>query len=135
MKRANQDDAASTIINPFYAIVLKDDLFGDHLVEGAKEDWARHNAQLIEEFGSRQWLTELLTALSPGAKPEYMRDTIINPYKGIIFSERLKGNHEPIIPREQWVGANVKLMKELGVGEWLWQLLEVLETGGLEDPS
>jgi len=133
MKPTPEDDAASMIANPFYAIVLKDDLFGAHELEGAKEDWAHKNAQLIKEIGSRDWFNDLLLALSPGSKPDHVRDTIISPYKRIICSDRLRGDHEPIIAREQWVQANVKLMKELGVGEWLWQLLEVLETGGPAD--
>jgi hypothetical protein len=135
MKPSSNDDAESTIINPFYAILLKEDLFDDHQLEGAKEDWALKNAQLIEEIGSRNWLNELILALSPGNKLDQVRDSIISPYTAILFSPRLKGEHEPLISREQWINANVKLMKELGTSAWLWQLLAVLETGGPRDQA
>lgn len=135
MKPTRKDDAGNMIANPFYVIVLKDDLFGDHEMEGAKEDWADKNVQLMEEIGSRDWLNQLLLALSPGTEPDHVRDTIVSPYKGIIFSETLQGDHKPIIAREQWVQANMKLMKELSVGEWLWRLLDVLENGGPADPD
>lgn len=123
-------NAESTLINPYYVITLNDGLFLDHEIEGAKEDWVLKNVQLINEIGSTDWLNELLSALSGEAASDHVRDTLISPYKGIIFSPRLQGEHEPIIDRQQWIQANAKLMKELGAEAWLWQLLDVLETGG-----
>jgi hypothetical protein len=68
--------------------------------------------------------------MSPKTKPDYVRDVLINPYQGIIYSDRLRGEHEPIVTHDMWIGANVKMINELGVDAWLWQLLNVLETGG-----
>jgi len=122
-------DPSDMIINPFYAITLKDELFGEHEIEGAKEDWVLKNTQLIEEIGAEDWLGELLLALSL-KEAHYVRDTVINPYKGIIYSTRLRGEHEPLVARDKWIVANAKMLKELGSETWLWRLLEVLETGG-----
>lgn len=132
MKPTDTDFVEKSIVNPFYAITLKDELFGEHAIEGAKEDWVLKNVQLIEEMGSKDWLGELLLSLSPKGKPDHVRDTLINPYKGIIFSDRLMGEHEPLVTREMWIDANVKMIKELGADTWLWRLLGVLETGGPE---
>jgi hypothetical protein len=130
MKSSNTDFVEESIVNPFYVITLKDELFGAHDLEGAKEDWVLKNVQLIEEIGSKDWLGELLLALSPKAKPDYVRDVLVNPYKGIIYSDRLKGEHEPLVTRDMWIGANIKMIEELGADAWLWGLLNVLETGG-----
>jgi len=124
------ENAAAIIINPFSVITFRDELFAKHDIDGAKEDWATKNAQLIDEFGAKFWLEELLKALSVGVEPDYVRDSLINPYRGIIFSKRLRGSHQPIIAREIWLAANEKLIKEIGVTDWIWKLLDVLETGG-----
>jgi hypothetical protein len=129
MKSATEDDMLGTIINPYYAIVFKGDLFGKHEIEGAKEDWVQKNAQLVQEIGSRDWLNELLLAFSADSKPDHVRDILINPYEGIVFSQRLQGDHPPLITREMWIQANEKLMDEIGVESWLYKLLDVLETG------
>ncbi len=130
MKSPDTDFVENPSLNPFYVITLKDELFGEHDLEGAKEDWVLKNVQLIDEIGSKDWLGELLLALSPEAKPDYVRDTLINPYKGIIYSDRLQSEHEPIVTHDMWIGANTKMIEELGAEAWLWQLLNVLETGG-----
>lgn len=129
MRPFTEDEVGSMIINPFYAIVFKDYLFEDHKLEIAKEDWVLKNAQLIKEMGPDNWLEQLLISLStdPQDGPTY---TVINPYVCAVFSERLQGEHEPLVTREMWLQANVKGLQEFGAEKWLSQLLDVLETGG-----
>ena len=129
MRPFTENEAGEMFANPFYAIVLQDYLFEAHELEGAKEDWVLKNTEMVKEMSANDWLEQLLTALStkPQDSPTY---TLINPYKAIRFSKRLQEDHEPIIAKEMWISANVKMMEEVGAGEWLWKLLNVLETGG-----
>lgn len=60
---------------------------------------------------------------------------LINPVYAISIDPDLAGSHEPIVPREQWVDANKHLIDELGVEEWLHQLLVVLEGGYPRNPN
>jgi len=53
-----------------------------------------------------------------------------NPALTINISDRLEGDHEPLVTRELWINANEKLIKELGPETWLWRLLDTLESGG-----
>jgi hypothetical protein len=120
--------SASAIINPYYAIDLSDSLFEAHEIRQSKEDWVTHSLELIDENGTEAWLRKLLDVLRSDSGP--LVQEMMNPFKAITFSARLQGKHEPITKIDAWVQANLKLMKELGSGAWLWQLLEVLETGG-----
>ncbi len=125
-----EDNVRDSIINPFYAITFADYLFTNQKAAIAKEDWVLTNSHLVEEMGSTDWLEHLLESLStePLDTPTY---TVICPHKTVTFSNRLRGEHEAIIDSVAWIAANAKLMKELGVEKWLWQLLDVLETGGV----
>lgn len=131
MKPFSEDEAGSLLINPFYAVALRDYLFKDRELSGAKEDWVLLNSKLIEDMGADKWLSELLDAVSQEPS-EYDGDEIIDPGHAVIISQRLQGDHELLITREVWIGANVKAIKEYGTDKWLWRLLDVLETGGPE---
>lgn len=64
--------------------------------------------------------------------------TIINPYYAISIDPRLADEHDPLISREQWVEANLRLLDEIGAREWLEHLLAVLEGDyvvGPDDPD
>jgi len=127
----NSDEGAAALLNPFYAVTLQSHLFFDHKSKTAKEDWVLLNANLMEDIGIKVWLGDFLNVVSlPRAK--YDGHDVIDPSITVKASDRLRGEHEPLVTREQWVQANTKLIKELGVAEWLWLLLEVLETGGPE---
>lgn len=130
--KPDERQAAKILINPYSVITFKDELFQPHEIDGAIEDWVKKNTGLLLEVGNKTWLDEFLTALSLGAPADYVRDSIINPYRGLNFSERLRGAHEPIVDRPIWVEANAKMIDELGADTWLWRLVEVLETGGSE---
>jgi len=125
-----EDNVRDSIINPYYSVSFAEYLFNDQELEVAKEDWVLKNSQLITEMGNTDWLEQLLLSLStePLDNPTYW---FICPRKTVTFSDRLRGEHEPTVDIAVWVAANVKLMEELGNEKWLWQLLDVLETGGV----
>jgi len=59
----NSKDAGHMVINPFYAINLSTDLFGDHEPLISEENWIAANARLIEQIGAAAWLERLLAVL------------------------------------------------------------------------
>jgi hypothetical protein len=130
MDTENSSDVEGILANPFYAVTFTSHLFKKQ-PETAKEDWILLNARLIEELGSKAWLDEFLDVISLPSK-EYDGHDIINPSLVVRISARLEGDHPPLVTREQWLQANVKLMYELGSEKWLERLLNVLETGGPE---
>jgi hypothetical protein len=130
MEPTNKNDVEKSIINPYYATSFQDYLFEGHEIRESKEDWVARNIELIEENGVQAWLEQLLKVLASDGKP--LMQELVNPYKAIIFSSKLQGEHEPTVTPEKWTQANIKLIAELGAGAWFWQLLNVLETGGPE---
>lgn len=56
-------DVEHMLINPFYAINLSDDLFGEHEPLVSTAQWVAANKKLIEEIGVEAWLEKLLTVL------------------------------------------------------------------------
>jgi len=52
---------------------------------------------------------------------------LVNPYYVINISPDLAGEHEPIVERDQWIAANLRLIDEIGAHEWLEHLLAVLQ--------
>ena len=131
MSQPDEEDAKNILINPFYAVSFADYLFKPHGTGLAKEDWVLANTKLIKEEGSTDWLKQLLVNLTT-EPTENLKHMVMNPQQVVIFSERLYGVHEPIVDADTWLEANKKLMDKLGFEEWLYQLLNVLETGGPE---
>jgi hypothetical protein len=60
---------------------------------------------------------------------------LINPIYAISIDPDLTGPHETIVARAQWVAANRQLIAEIGVEEWLYQLLAVLEGNYPANPN
>ena len=56
----------------------------------------------------------------------------VNPYYAIRIAPSLATEHEFMTSKEKWIQVNAKLIDELGKEEWLKELLDVLETGGLD---
>lgn len=131
MNSMPEDNLSDMLANPFYIVVFADYLFKERELITAQEDWVLLNVRLIDDLGTKEWLGELLDVLTLDPK-DYDGHDIINPSLATRFSNRLKGDHEPLVTREQWIHANTKLIKEIGSNKWLWKLLETLETGGLE---
>jgi hypothetical protein len=124
----SDENVQDIVINPYYAVNFSDRLFRKHTPAGIKEDWVQVNTELIGELGSNTWLVHLLACL--GYKNTGKIGAAINPCQVIVVSDRLRGTHEPLISADGWVTANVVLMREMGCEAWLWQLLDVLESGG-----
>ncbi len=61
--------------------------------------------------------------------PDEVVGQVINPFYAITISEDLAIEHAPLISREMWIEANIKLIGELGARAWLEKLLTVLEKG------
>lgn len=127
MNSDQENELSRQLINPFNATVLAQHLF-DGKIASTKEDWVVLNAKLMEDMGVIVWLRQFLEAVTL-PKAEYDGHDIINPTLAVIISDSLKGEHEPLVTRDQWVDANIKLVGELGIANWLWRLLEVLEIG------
>jgi hypothetical protein len=129
MSSTEEDDAKAIFANPYYVVSFADYLFDTQDTPLAREDWVLANAKLIKEMGAKEWLTELLACLAtePSDNPTYM---VINPRQTVVFSDELHVEHEPIVDTDIWLEANMKMLKEIGAEEWLWQLLKVLEIVG-----
>lgn len=125
----SDSDASKLLANPFYAISFTDHVFRKHSELSPKEDWIAANAQAMQELGATVWLEELLDVLSL-PREKYDGHDMTSPMLVVNVSDRLTGEHEPLVTREQWVQANEKMVGEMGVEPWLWQLLDILETGG-----
>lgn len=130
MKSQAENDVRDTIINPYYAVTLADYLFEAKKTALVKEDWVLANTKLIKEMGSSNWLKQLLVTLTTEPS-ENLTHMVMSPRQAVTLSERLAGKHDPTIDTASWIKANVKLIDELGAEQWLWQLLKVLETGGV----
>jgi len=52
---------------------------------------------------------------------------LVNPVYAIEIDEDLLFEHEPLVTEDQWVGANIELIKQVGAETWLRELLSVLK--------
>lgn len=117
---------AKLLINPLSAVSVADERFDTSEVVSSKEDWVLLNSDLIKSIGVRSWLGSLLDVLSLPAE-KYGGHEIINPALAVLLSDKLRANFAQSVQREEWINANSKLIGEIGVAEWLWLLLDVLE--------
>jgi hypothetical protein len=124
MDEANLDFSVIAA-NPYYATNFASHAFIQHSSLGSAEDWVAANASLIKDIGSKNWLNELLDVLSL-SRADYDGHDIINPALVININNSHSGKHETIITGDQWIEVNAKLIDEMGIVNWLWKLLEVL---------
>jgi hypothetical protein len=124
------DNTASSlqtiIINPYSAFHFHDDLFINEPVI-TKEDWVKANSIRMQRYGTNEWLTNFIRAIST-KQTEEIKMLQENPSTAITISPNLKGTHETVILEEDWREANEKLINEIGHDQWLWLLLTTLET-------
>ena len=59
--------------------------------------------------------------------PGDVTSMIANPFYAITIDEGLTLPHEPMISEDDWIKANVNLIKELGPEPYLRNLLSVLK--------
>jgi hypothetical protein len=124
-----EDEKATTntLVNPAAAVTLTEEALKQRQPASTKEDWVLLNANLMKSIGAAVWLGDLLDVLSQ-PESDYNGHDIVNPTLAVNVSNKLQGNNPPLVARDEWIKANVKLINELGSAEWLWKLLDVLET-------
>lgn len=61
------------------------------------------------------------------ASPDELAAMLINPFYAIELSPKLVEEHELLVPEDQWVAANRRLLHELGEEAYLRKLLAVLK--------
>jgi len=128
MNDDNLSDIKGALINPAHTVTFASHIFNEHTNLGSKEDWIAANAHTMHDISVKIWLEELLDVLSQ-SREEYDGHDIINPTVVVNVSRSLEGKREPLVTREDWIRANTKLVAEIGGENWLWRLLETLETG------
>lgn len=127
MRPYTEDEIREIILNPYYAVNLKDALFVNRSPKLAKEDWVLKNADLMIEIGIRTWLEKLLDVLSEET-PVAEADSTINPVSAIALADTYKGPHEHIVSRGIWVEANQKSIEDSGSESWLSRFLDTLQS-------
>jgi len=125
----SEEEASAMLANPFYAVTFAAHVFKKHSSLGSKEDWVAANAHTMKDISAKHWLDEFLDFISQ-SRTKYDGHDILNPTLVVNISDRLHGDHKPLVTREQWIQVNEKMIGELGVEAWLWQLLDVMETHG-----
>jgi hypothetical protein len=54
---------------------------------------------------------------------------LANPFYAIEIDPNLTVPHQPLVSEDQWVAANIQLIKELGAESYLRNLLSILKGG------
>ena len=134
MRPYTEDEIREVILNPYYAVNLKDSLFVNSSPQFAKEDWVLKNAELMSEIGIKTWLEKLLVVLSEDA-PLGEADSVMNPITAITIADTYKGPHESIVTRDMWIEANQKSIEESGSESWLSRFLDTLQSRSENDKN
>ncbi len=121
----NTPSGSDIIANPFYAVNISEHLFNAPEPRVSEEDWVILNANLAKDIGNKAWLEEFLDIMSQ-SHSEYNGHDIINPTLVVTLSGKLRGKHDTLVSRDEWVAANDKLIEEAGAARWLQNLLIVL---------
>lgn len=119
MPNFTEDSVQRIIINPFYAISVAVQLTRAHEPTLGESEWVRVNAALIDAMGGGQWFDVLEGKAHAAEQP-------INPFQAVTIDPLFATPHPPLIEREMWIDVNLKQMRNIGVEEWLRQLLDVL---------
>ncbi len=123
MQHFTEDNLRRIIINPFYAITVAPQLTEEHEPPMGEAEWVRANASLMGEMGSERWLRQLLDVLEGKVGAP---DQLINPSQAVNIDPLFAADHLPLIGRGMWVDVNVMQIRNMGMEEWLRQLLDVL---------
>ena len=118
-----EDDLKRIFINPFSSLLVASALVEEHELLVSTEEWINANNRLIESLGTETWLQQVVTAL----EGKEVLDERVNPYRAINIDPRFAEEHAFIIPRDEWLWANAKLIPQVGVEEWLSMFLDILE--------
>ena len=134
MRPYTEDEIREIILNPYYAVNLKDSLFVNNSPQFAKEDWVLKNAELMSKIGIKTWLEKLLVVLSEDM-PLREEDSVLNPITAITIADTYKGAHEPIVTSSMWVEANQKSIEDSGSESWLSRFLDTLQSHSENDKA
>ena len=67
--------------------------------------------------------------------PADVTGMVANPFYAITIDEMLTMPHEPMITEDEWIKANVQLIKQLGPEPYLRNLLSVLKGNYPKNPD
>jgi hypothetical protein len=118
-----EKDIEMILVDPFSAIMIASALTKEHEPPLPTDAWIKVNTNLIGSMGAESWLTQMLSILEGNEDG----DEQMNPYNVINIDPRFAVDHPPILPRDTWIGANAKLIPQLGVEQWLKTFLDILE--------
>ncbi len=124
MNKIRPEHIQGILMNPFYAIEVARELVEEHEPRMSDKEWVTANTSLIQELGAERWLTQLLSLLQGKTVTV---DERISPFNAINIDPMFALDHPSLVSREQWVQANVKLIPQVGIEQWLTQLLDILE--------
>ena len=114
------------LANPFYAITVAPHLVEEHKLEISDEQWVQTNARLVQDLGAEAWLAQALAFLQSGDVLG-LSDPRMNPCHAVNIASIFREDHEPFVSHQTWVQSNALLMQEMGVEQWLAQVLAILE--------
>lgn len=118
-----ENDVEQLLVSPFSTITVTPALTKEHEPPLSTDTWIEVNTSLISSLGADSWLAQMLNIL----EGKEGGDEQINPYNVVNIDPRFALDHAPIVPRNTWIGANVKLIPQLGVEQWLKAFLDILE--------
>jgi hypothetical protein len=118
-----EKDVEQLLISPFTTVTVALALTEEHEPPLSTDDWIKVNASLMNNLGAEAWLTQMLNILEgkEGGSEQ------ISPYNVINIDPRFAFDHASIVPRATWIGANAKLIPQLGGEQWLKTFLDILE--------
>ncbi len=118
-----EEDVGHIATSPFSVITIAASLTQTHDPSMTTQEWMTANISLIEEIGAEQWITHVLDVL----EGKSVSDKPVSPFHVVNIDPIFAQPHEPIVPREVWIGANTKLIQNEGAHKWLTWFLETLE--------
>lgn len=124
MEAANEN-AGIRLFNPCLVVKVNERLFENHDTTFAKEDWVKANDILMAQDGIDAWLRTFLGTLSGSFRKSLASP--VSPYHAITL---VKPDGAPEqIDVDHWVKDNTELIDRLGRNQWLWSVLDLLESG------
>ncbi len=118
-----EKDIEQLLVSPFSTVTVASALTKEHEPSMSTDACIEVNTSLISSLGTEFWLTQVLNVL----EEKKGVDVHINPYNVVNIDPRFAVEHAPIVPRDTWVGANAKLIPQLGVEQWLGTFLDILD--------
>jgi hypothetical protein len=121
-------DIAAIVTNPIYAFRIHPSLGRAHEHSLSETEWIAANERAIAELGSSGWLELFVDALGKDHSRQDPSEhlPIADPYPAITVHRELCEEYPPIVPRETWLGANVRGVDE-DAAAWLRNLVSVLK--------